>query len=81
MPCTIKVYMKNEQKAKVIVGVPKVPKQYSKQLRSAKTGKLIYYVDRTYGLANGLDSKMKLSDWYPGDDTYCEITIPIERID
>lgn len=80
MPASIKVYMKNEQKEQRIVGTPKVPKEQSKQLQSIATGQLIYYIDRNYGIANGLKSKMKLADWYPSDDRFCEITIPIERV-
>lgn len=79
MPAQIKVYMKNEEKDPVIVGTPRVPKQFSKSFKNEK-GETLYYVDKEYGIKHKLISKMDFSKLLPTNPDMCRITIKIDRI-
>ena len=75
---SIKVYMTNEEKPKKIIGTPEVPKEMSKCLQGS--GKKLYYIDKSYGIKHGLQSKMEFNRLHPVDNKMCEITIEIKRI-
>ena len=78
---SIKVFMKNEDKDVQIIGIPKVPKSLSKQLTNTDGTKSVYFVDKNYGLSNGLKSAMNFSIIHPIYSNMCEIQCEIERID
>lgn len=78
---SIKVYMKNEEREKQIKGTPKVPFSKSAKLSKEDGSKTIFFVDKDYGLKNGLSSKMNFKVLHPTRPNLCEITIPIERIE
>ena len=75
---SIKVYMQ-EEKEKVIVGVPEVKIALSKKL-THPNGDVVYFIDKNEGMRLGLNSKMKFNNIHPIKPSMCEITIPIERI-
>ena len=76
---SIKVYMENEEKEKKIVGIPEVPIAKSKKLQG-QDGRIIYYIDKSYGIKNGLSSKMQFNNLLPINPKMCEISIEINRI-
>ena len=80
MPAQIKFVDKTE-KEPIVRGTPKVPKEFSKKLVSINGTHVIYYIDREWGIKNRLWPKMKLFNTHPAYPKFCEITIPIERID
>lgn len=79
MPASIK-FVDNTEKEVVIKGTPKVPMNQSKKLVSIDGETIIYYIKRDYGWKHKLDSKMNFANAHPMDSSYCEITIPIERV-
>jgi len=78
---SIKVFMKDEEREKPIVGIPKVPKKLSKQLKTADGTETVYFIDKNYGLSNGLKPAMNFSILHPISPNMCEIKCEIERID
>jgi|TARA_B110001450_G_C17627209_1_gene483658 hypothetical protein len=78
---SIKVFMKDEEKERPVVGIPKVPKKLSKQLKSPDGTKTVYFIDKNYGLSNNLKSAMNFSILHPISPNMCEITCEIERVD
>ena len=76
---SIKVFMTNEEKEEKIIGTPEVPKAKSKVLKGGN-GNLIYFIDKGYGIKNGLSAKMKFNTLLPTNPKMCEITIEIDRI-
>ncbi len=81
MAASIKVYMKDEETDKPIVGIPRVPKNLSKQLSSQDGSTKVYFVDKNYGLSNGLKAAMNFSITHPMFPSMCEIKCEIERVD
>lgn len=77
---SIKVYMK-EEKEKVIKGTPQVPTKLSAKLSKEDGSKTIYFIDKDFGIKEGLMSKMNFNIIHPTRPNLCEITIPIQRID
>lgn len=80
MPAQIK-FVDNAEKEPVIKGTPLVPKKFSKKMISMDGERVVYYVEKEYGWKAGLYPKMKFSNVHPIYPDFCEITIPIERID
>ncbi len=78
---SIKVFMKDEETDKPVIGIPQVPKKLSKQLSNQDGTETIYFVDKNYGLSNGLKSAMNFSILHPMSPNMCEIKCKIERID
>jgi|TARA_B110000908_G_scaffold9361_1_gene11430 hypothetical protein len=78
---SIKVFMKDEEREKPVVGIPKVPKKLSKQLTNPDGTQTVYFIDKNYGLTNGLKSAMNFSILHPMSSNMCEIKCEIERID
>jgi len=78
---SIKVFMKDEEREKPVVGIPKVPKKLSKQLKTADGTETVYFIDKNYGLSNGLKPAMNFSILHPISPNMCEIKCEIERID
>ena len=76
---SIKVYMKEEGEKK-IKGTPKIPFNLSAKLSKEDGSKTVYFVDKDYGIKEGLMSKMNFKTIHPTRPNLCEITIPIERI-
>lgn len=79
MPASIKVYIK-EEKEKVIKGTPQVPLSLSAKLTKEDGSKSIFFIDKDFGIKNGLSSKMKFNILHPTRPNLCEIIIPIERV-
>lgn len=79
MPASIKVYMK-EEKEKVIKRTPRVPINLSVKLVKEDGSKTIYFINKDFGIKEGLMSKMNFKIIHPTRPNLCEITIPIERI-
>ena len=78
---SIKVFMKDEEKDKPVIGIPQVPKKLSKQLSNQDGTETVYFVDKNYGLSNGLATAMNFSILHPMSPNMCEIKCKIERID
>lgn len=78
---SIKVYMKNEESEKKIKGTPQVPTSLSAKLSKEDGSKTIFFIDKDFGIKEGLSSKMRFNIIHPTRPNLCEITIPIERID
>ena len=78
---SIKVFMKEEEREKPVVGLPQVPKKLSKQLKTADGTETVYFIDKNYGLSNGLKPAMNFSILHPISPNMCEIKCEIERID
>ena len=78
---SIKVFMKDEEVDKPVVGIPQVPKKLSKQLSNQDGTEIVYFVDKNYGLSNGLATAMNFSILHPMSPNMCEIKCKIERID
>ncbi len=78
---SIKVVMKDEEKDKPVIGIPQVPKKLSKQLSNQDGTEIVYFVDKNYGLSNGLATAMNFSILHPMSPNMCEIKCKIERID
>jgi len=76
---SIKVYMKNEEQPKKIIGTPEVPIEQSKCFTKLDGTKL-YYIDKDYGIKQGLSSKMEFNKTLATNPKMCEITIKIKRI-
>jgi len=58
--------------------VETVKKQFSKILTS--NGQKIYFISKEYGLKKGWLGVMNCNKVYPLDSSFCEITIPLNRI-
>lgn len=76
---SIKVYMK-EEREKVIKRTPRVPVNLSAKLVKEDGSKTIHFIDKDFGIKEGLMSKMNFKIIHPTRPNLCEITIPIERI-
>ena len=72
-------FVDNTEDEVVIKGTPKVPFNMSKKVSSIEGTEVIYFINKNYGLANKLSSKMNFNSTFPTDDNFCEITIPIDR--
>ena len=70
----------DEEEEVKIKGKPAVPFHLSKKVSSIEGTEVIYFIDKTWGLDNGLQTKMNFNSIFPTDENYCEITIPIDRI-
>ena len=79
MAASIKVFMKGEEKEKKIIGTPDVPISMSKKF-SKEDGTVLYYVHKDWGIKRGLMSKMDFKNELVTDDSFCLITIDINRI-
>lgn len=79
MAASIKVYMKDE-KERVIKGTPQVPTSLSAKLSKEDGSKSIFFIDKDFGIKNGLSSKMRFNILHPTRPNLCEIIIPIERV-
>lgn len=69
-----------EEKEVVIKGTPQVPHSLSARLSKEDGSKTIYFVDKDFGIKNGLSSKMKFNILHPTRPNLCEIIIPIQRV-
>ena len=49
-------------------------------ITSAAGTDVIYFIDKNWGLANNLQSKMNFNSLFPTELNFCEITIPIDRV-
>lgn len=76
---SIKVYIKDE-KERVIKGTPQVPISLSAKLTKEDGSKSIFFIDKDFGIKNGLSSRMKFNILHPSRPNLCEITIPIDRV-
>jgi len=75
---SIKVFMTNEDKEKEIVGIPRVSKRLSKKLTKTD-GTIMFFIKKDHGIKQGLMAKMNFRTLHPIDDSFCEITIELER--
>lgn len=66
---------------KRINGIPQVPYKLSAKLSSEDGTKVVYFVDKNYGIQEGLDDRMNFKCIHPTRPNLCEILIPIERTD
>lgn len=64
----------------VIKGTPQVPHSLSARLSKVEGNQVIYFVDKDFGIKNGLSSKMRFNILHPTRPNLCEITIPIQRV-
>ena len=64
----------------VIKGTPQVPFSLSAKLSKVEGNQVIYFVDKDFGIKNGLSSKMRFNILHPSRSNLCEITIPIQRV-
>jgi hypothetical protein len=61
-------------------GTPQVPHKLSARLSKLDGNQVIYFVDKDFGIKNGLSSRMRFNILHPTRPNLCEITIPIERV-
>tara|TARA_B110000977_G_scaffold155164_1_gene197344 strand:- start:165 stop:401 length:237 start_codon:yes stop_codon:yes gene_type:complete len=73
-------FVDNTEDEVVIKGTPKVPFNMSKKVSSIEGTDVIYFIDKNWGLANNLQSKMNFNSLFPTELNFCEITIPIDRV-
>jgi len=71
--------MKDEKERK-IKGTPQVPTSLSAKLSKEDGSKSIFFIDKDFGIKNGLSSKMRFNIIHPTRPNLCEIIIPIERV-
>ena len=64
----------------VIKGTPQVPFSLSAKLSKVEGNQVIYFVDKDFGIKNGLSSKMRFNILHTSRSNLCEITIPIQRV-
>ena len=64
----------------VIKGTPQVPLSLSARLSKVEGNEVIYFVDKDFGIKNGLSPKMRFNILHPTRPNLCEITIPIQRV-
>lgn len=64
----------------VIKGTPQVPFSLSAKLSKVGGNQVIYFIDKDFGIKNGLSSKMKFNILHPTRLNLCEITISIQRV-
>jgi hypothetical protein len=64
----------------IIKGTPQVPFSLSARLSKVEGNEVIYFVDKDFGIKNGLSSKMRFNILHPSRPNLCEITIPIQRV-
>jgi len=79
MACTIKVFMKNEEKEKPIIGVPKINREYVKTATKSDGTKMVF-INKDHGIKRGFMSKMDFKTTHPLHPSFCVITIPIEIV-
>lgn len=58
-----------------------VPMLMSKKLISIEGDTVLFYINKNYGLANGLESLMDFSSVYPTDEDFCIINTNIVRVE
>jgi hypothetical protein len=73
--------IKDEEVDNPVIGIPQVPKKLSKQLSNQDGTEIVYFVDKNYGLSNGLTTAMNFSILHPISPNMCELKCEIERID
>lgn len=61
-------------------GIPQVPSNLSAKLVKEDESKTIYFIDKDFGLKEGLESKMNFKCIHPTRPNMCEILIKIDRI-
>jgi len=80
MPAQIK-FVDNAEKEPVIKGTPRIPKQFSKKMVSMDGTTVVYYIHKEWGYKHRLWPVMDMFNLHPVYPEFCEIKIPIERID
>jgi hypothetical protein len=75
---SIKVYMKDEKERK-IKGTPQVPTSLSAKLSKEDGSKSIFFIDKDFGIKNGLSSKMRFNIIHPTRPNLCEITFLLKE--
>ena len=70
----------DEEEEIIIKGKPKVPFHMSKKVSSIEGTEVIYFINKNWGMANKLITKMNFNTVFPTDEDFCEITIPIDRV-
>lgn len=70
----------DEEEEIIIKGIPKVPFHMSKKVSSIEGTEVIYFINKNWGMANKLITKMNFNTVFPTDEDFCEITIPIDRV-
>lgn len=75
----INMFQDEEEEEVKRIKTPNVPFHLSKKLSSIEGTDTIYFIDKTWGLNNGLQTKMNFTSVFPTDEDFCEITIPIIR--
>lgn len=66
---------------KKVNGVPQVPAKLSAKLSKEDGSKSIFFIDKDFGIKEGLENRMNFNILHPTRKNLCEITIPINRVD
>jgi hypothetical protein len=59
----------------------KVPFKFSAKLSKEDGSKTIYFIDKDFGIKEGLSNRMDFKILHPTRPNLCEILVPIERIE
>ena len=62
------------------MATPKVPFNLSAKLSREDGSKTIYFIDKDYGIKEGLSNKMDFNIIHPTSPNLCEILVEIDRI-
>jgi len=65
---------------KKIKGIPQVPFDLSARLVKEDESKAVYFIDKDFGLKNGLSHRMNFKCIHPTRPNMCEILIQIDRV-
>lgn len=60
--------------------IPQVPTNLSAKLVKEDESKTIYFIDKDFGLKQGLESNMNFKCVHPTRPNLCEILIKIDRV-
>jgi hypothetical protein len=58
-----------------------VPKKLSARLSKEDGSQVIYFIDKDYGIKEGLENVMDFKVLHPSRQNLCEIKISIERVE
>jgi len=58
-----------------------VPMLMSKKVSSIDGDTVLFYINKNYGLTNGLESLMDFNSLFPTDDGFCIINANLSRVE
>jgi len=65
---------------KKLNGIPQVPFNLSAKLSKEDGSKTVYFIDKDFGIKEGLEHRMNFKCIHPTRPNLCEILIKIDRV-